>query len=63
MFSITFTAISNLPQIRARICMFLWPPLKEGAGGPAWRETVLPPPLSLRGRDGAGPWRWCWWGG
>lgn len=35
MFSITFTAVSDLPQIRARICMFLVGALggcSEGAG-------------------------------
>lgn len=39
MFSITFTALSNLLQIKARICMFLCgaPAVhKEGSGGSAW---------------------------
>lgn len=44
MFSITFSSILDLPQIRAGICMFpLWPgaaPAGELPGGPArpWRH-------------------------
>lgn len=62
MFSITFTAISNLPQIRARICMFLGQTpavLKEGAGGSAWPETRAAIPAVPCGDIArAVSWRW-----
>lgn len=62
MFSITFTAISNLPQIRARICMFLWRTLavlKEGTGGSAWLEShPAIPAVPCDAITKAVSWRW-----
>lgn len=50
MFSITFTALSNLLQIKARISMFLCraPAVrKEGTGGSAWLVSCPTVPVSL----------------
>lgn len=63
MFSITFTAVSDLPQIRARICMFLVGALggcskalgiqPSSPDGPAMPLLGHVPGIAVRGQAGA----------
>lgn len=62
MFSITFTALSNLLQIKARICMFVCraPAVcEEGLGGSAWLPSCATAlcPCGATARAVS-----CWWG-